>query len=242
MPWGVAAAVGGALVGGVASNMAAGTQAGAANNATSLQQQMYSENVTHEQPYLNMGNSALDQLNGQLPTLNAPINDSNWQQYMSPAYNFQLQQGDQAIQNSAAAGDGALTGSALKGLVNYNQNMAGTAFQNAFNDYQTQNSNIYSRLANLANLGQNAAAQTGQAGVSTGANEAQTITGAGNAEAAGIMGAGNAISGGINNGMSYMMMNNLSGGNLFGGSSSASGFNPSYQSSYSGFDNPDNYG
>jgi hypothetical protein len=229
MPWGVAAAVGGALVGGIASNMAAGTQADAANNATNAQQAMFNTTVANEQPYMTAGSTALSTLNGQLPTLNTPINNTNWQQYMDPGYQFQLGQGQQALQNSQAAGDGAMSGAAMKGLIQYNQNYANTAYSNAFNQYQTQNSNIYSRLANLANLGQNAAAGTGQAAVATGANEANTITGAGNAEAAGIMGTGNAVSGGISNGMGYMMLNNMSGGSLFGGSSSAGvpGWTPS---------------
>lgn len=221
MPWAVAAAVGGAVVGGVASNMAADTQASAANNATNTQQAMYEQTVQNEQPYMSAGSTALNTLNGQLPSLNAPINNTNWQQYMDPGYQFQLGQGQQALQNSQAAGDGSLSGSALKGLVQYNQNYANTAYSNAFNQYQTQNSNIYSRLANLANLGQNAAAGTGQAAVSTGANEANTITGAGNAQAAGIVGTGNAITSSANNGLSYYMMNNMANnGSLFGAGNS----------------------
>lgn len=221
MPWAVAGAIGGAVIGGVASNMAADTQASAANNATNVQQQMYEQTLQNEQPYMTAGSTALNTLNGQLPTLNAPINNTNWQQYMDPGYQFQLGQGQQALQNSQAAGDGSLSGSALKGLVQYNQNYANTAYSNAFNQYQTQNSNIYSRLANLANLGQNAAAGTGQAAVSTAANEANTITAAGNAQAAGIVGTGNAITGSINNGMGYYMMNNMaSNGSLFGAGNS----------------------
>ncbi|NIE67477.1 DNA transfer protein p32 [Burkholderia sp. Ax-1719] len=212
----VAAAIAGgsvaaAGIGAVASNSAADTQASAANNATGAQMAMFNTTQQNLQPYMSEGNTALNTLNGQLPTLNAPINNTNWQQYMSPAYNFQLQQGDQAIQNSAAATDGALSGAAMKGLINYNQNMAGTAFQNAFNDYQTQNSNIYSRLSNLANLGESAAAGVGQAATATGANVANTITAAGNAQAAGTVGTANAVTGAVNNGLGYYMLNNLAG-------------------------------
>ncbi|QBQ99258.1 DNA transfer protein p32 [Paraburkholderia pallida] len=223
-----AAIVGGAAltagVGALSSSNAASAQESAANNANATQLQMFNTTQQNLQPYNQTGQAALSTLTGTpqlLATLNQPINNTNWQQYMSPAYNFQLQQGDQAIQNSAAAQDGALSGSALKSLVNYNQNMAGTAFQNAFADYQTQNSNIYNRLANLANLGENAASGVGQAAVSTGNSIANTTTSAGNAAAAADVGIGNSISGSVNSGLGYYALNNLTGGNLFGNNANA---------------------
>jgi hypothetical protein len=218
MPWGVAAAaVGGALVSGYASNQAANTQADAANNATDAQWRMYNQTVQNEQPFMDAGKNALNTLTGQLPTLNAPIDNTNWQRYMSPAYQFQLEQGRQALQNSQAASDGALSGAALKSLIRYNQDYANNGFQSAFNNYQTQNQNIYNRLAGLAQLGQNAASNTGMTGAGMASGIANTVTGAGNAAAAGTIGMGNAMSGGINNAMGYYMMNNLAGSNLFGG-------------------------
>lgn len=225
-----AAIVGGAAitagVGAMSSQSAANTQADAANNATGAQLAMFNTTQGNLQPYMGEGSTALSTLNGQLGTLNTPmaiqpsINNTNWKQYMSPAYDFQLQQGQQALQNSQAAQDGVLSGAALKGLINYNQNMAGTAFQNAFNDYQTQygnqfnqyqtqNQNIYNRLANLANLGENAAANLGQNATQTGANVANTMTAAGNAQAAGTIGTANAVNGAVNNGMGYLMLNNM---------------------------------
>lgn len=238
-----AAIVGGAAitagVGAMSSQSAANTQADAANNATGAQLAMFNTTQGNLQPYMGEGSTALSTLNGQLGTLNTPmaiqpsINNTNWKQYMSPAYDFQLQQGQQALQNSQAAQDGVLSGAALKGLINYNQNMAGTAFQNAFNDYQTQygnqfnqyqtqNQNIFNRLSSLANLGENAAANVGQNATQTGANVANTMTAAGNAQAAGIMGTSNAIANGLNNGMGYYMLNNLTGGNLFGSAANSS--------------------
>jgi hypothetical protein len=239
-----AAIVGGAAltagVGALSSSSAASDQESAANNATAAQLQMFNTTQQNLQPYMTSGSTALNTLTGELPTLDTPmaiqpsINNTNWQQYMSPAYQFQLQQGQQALQNSQAASDGALSGAALKGLVSYNQNMAGTAFQNAFNDYQTQygnqfnqyqtqNQNIYQRLANLANLGENAGANLGQNATQTGANVANTMTSAGNAEAAGVMGVGNSVSSSVNNGLGYLMLNNMTGGNLFGGASADAG-------------------
>jgi hypothetical protein len=233
-------AIGGAVISGSAAKSAANTQAQAANDATQAQLQMYNTTVGNEQPFINEGQNAMGTLNGELSGLTnpmsilQPINATNWQQYMSPAYNFQLQQGTQALQNSQAAGDGVLSGSALKGLINYNQNFAQTGFNNAanlymgqqnqqFNQYQTQQGNIYNRLSGLVQLGQNAASNTGMVGAGMAGGIANTITGAGNAAAAGTVGTANAVSGGLNNGMGYLMLNGLTNGNLFAG---AGGANP----------------
>jgi hypothetical protein len=117
-----------------------------------------------------------------------------------------------------------MSGAAMKSLIGYNQQMANTAYNNAFNQYQTQNQNIYNRLAGLAQLGQNAASNTGMAGAGMSSGIANTITGAGNAQAAGIMGTGNAIGGAFNNLSGYSMMNQLMNGNN-GGSGGGSTYN-----------------
>ena len=129
-------------------------------------------------------------------SLTQPFNASNWQQ-LSPAYNFQLQQGQQNVLNSDASGQGALSGSALKDLTNYNQSAANTSFNNAFNQYQTQQGNIFSRLSAIAQLGQASANNTGQQGTALAGQAAQSATNIGTAQAGGIVGSANAISGGL---------------------------------------------
>ena len=113
----------------------------------------------------------------------------------------------------------AMSGSALKDLLKYNQDYAGTAYNDAFNRYQTQQGNIFSRLSSIASLGQNAAAGVGNNGVGLAGQAGQAITNAGTAQGAGAVGAGNALSGGLTN---YWLMNQLSqkpvgGGNQFTG-------------------------
>jgi hypothetical protein len=116
----------------------------------------------------------------------------------SPAYQFQKQQGTQGVLNADASGQGALSGSALKDLISYNQGLAGTSFGNAFNQYQTQQGNIFSRLSNIAQLGQNAAANTGQQGTALAGQMGQSAQNIGTALAGGQVGAANAWSGAIN--------------------------------------------
>ncbi len=145
-------------------------------------------------------------------SLTAPFTTENWQQ-LSPAYNFQKQQGQQGVQNAAAAGSGAMSGAALKDLTDYNQSAANTSFNNAFNQYQTQQGNIFSRLSGIAQLGQSSANNTGQQGTALAGQAAQSATNIGTAQAGGIVGSANAISGGINNAIPWLTAGGGSGGN-----------------------------
>lgn len=151
---------------------------------------------------------------GGYGSLLSPFTADTFKQY-SPAYQFQLQQGQQGVLNQDAAGQGALSGAAMKDLIGYNQGMAGTAFNNAFNQYQTQQGNIYSRLSNLANLGQNAAANTGQQGTALAGQAAQSATNVGTAQAAGTVGAANAWSGALTNAATPWLMAGNSNNNPY---------------------------
>jgi hypothetical protein len=138
-------------------------------------------------------------------SLTDPFTVEDFYNYADPGYSFRLQQGNQAVQNSAAAGSGAMSGAALKDLLTFNQDYASTEYGNAFNRYQTQQGNIFSRLSDIAKLGQNAAAGVGSAGTQLAGNAGQAVANAGTASGSGIVGAGNAIGQGATN---YWLYNN----------------------------------
>jgi hypothetical protein len=112
---------------------------------------------------------------------------------LDPGYGFQLATGAQAIRNQNTPTMGALSGPALKDLMSFNQNMAATGYQNAFNRFQTQNQAVFGRLSAIAGLGQNAAANVGAAGTSLGTGIAQAQAAAAGSQAGGIVGATNAL-------------------------------------------------
>lgn len=116
---------------------------------------------------------------------------------MDPGYAWRLQQGNQGVANTAAAGSGSLSGPALKALMDYNQGEASQEYGAAFNRFQTQQGNIFQRLTSMAGLGQNAAAGVGNQAVATGGNIGANIVGGANAAAAGQIGVANAIGGGL---------------------------------------------
>lgn len=233
-----AAVIGGAVIGAgasmYASNKAASTEANAANNAANLNQQQYQQTRSDLQPYVQGGYGAQKALNNYLG-IGVPTNGSTYGQltreftpadYLAnqdPGYQFQLQQGQHALQNSQAAQDGVLSGAALKGLIGFNQGMAATGYQDAFNRFQTQNQNTYNRLAGLLQVGENAGAQTGTIGANLAGNSSNALMSAGSAQAAGTIGQANALNGAINNGMGYYYMNNMFGGGSGGGSTATAG-------------------
>lgn len=207
MTFAATAIIGGAVIGAVGANMAANTQAGAAEKGQQISQNEFQTITGQEQPFMQAGYGALNELNyglgigpktGNYPgltygSLNQPFTADMMKQY-SPAYQFQLQQGQQGVLSGDSSGQGALSGAALKDLTSFNQNYANTAFNNAFNQYQTQTMNTYGRLQGLVNTGSSAAANLGAQGVQLAGQQAQSATNIGTAQAGGIVGATNSLS------------------------------------------------
>ena len=196
MPWGAAIAAGGAIVGGLisgnASQSAANTQANAANNATAVEQAQFNQTQANLAPYMAQGTMSLADINKFM------ANPSSVAQL--PGYQFQMQQGINAIQNSASAN--GLTGNTLKALSDYGQ---GTA--------ASYSNNYWNQLMQMANLGQTSAAGVGNIGASTANSIGGNIIGAGNALAAGQIGSASAINSGISNGLqNYLLLNALNKG------------------------------
>lgn len=128
-----------------------------------------------------------------------PFSVEDFYAQQDPGYAFELQQGTQSLQNAASAGSGAFSGAALKDLLGYSQNFARTGYNDAFNRHQVQTGNIFSRLSDIAHLGQNAAAGVGSQGTALAGNAGQMTSNAGSAAGAGIVGAGNAAGQGLTN-------------------------------------------
>lgn len=222
MTWVAVAVAGGAVIGAGAGIYGANKQAGAQEQAAHTQADMFNTINSQEQPFMQAGYGATSRLSQLLGTggdqnaadygsLTKSFTPQDYLANQDPGYAFQLQTGAQALRNSDTPGVGALSGAALKDLIGFNQNMAATGYQNAFNRFQTQQGNVFSRLSQLANLGQNAASNTGQAGTSLGTGVAQAQAAAGGSQAAGIIGAGNSLGNGAGS-LAYLL--NSGGGSI----------------------------
>ena len=115
----------------------------------------------------------------------------------SPAYQFNLQQGQKAIEKAAAKRGTFYAPATLQDIGRFSQGLASNEFQNAFSNYQTNMGNIWQRLYGMSGTGQSAANQTGAFGAAAAGQIGENTIGAGNAAAAGRVGAANALSGGV---------------------------------------------
>lgn len=204
---GAAGSIGGALIGGNAAESAASTQANAANKAAKLQEQQFNTTTQNLAPFLQGGQNTLATLLAQLgigkngtltpgAPLTTPFSAATYQQ--SPGYQFQLNQGVNAVQNAASATGGINSGNTLKALTQYGQGLANQDYYQAQSVYQGQQNQLFNYLQTIAGSGQNAGAQLGALGSNAASNAGNYITQAGNASAAGTIGAANALTGGIN--------------------------------------------
>lgn len=113
----------------------------------------------------------------------------------SPAFRFNLEQGEEAINKGAAARGNYYAPQTLQDLGKFTQGVASNEFQNAFSNYNTNMNNIWNRLYGLSESGRGAATQIGDLGARTAGQIGENVMGAGNARAAGIVGGVNAITG-----------------------------------------------
>ncbi len=101
----------------------------------------------------------------------------------TPGYQFQLSEGQKALQRSAAAAGGLMSGGTEKALDQYSQGLASTYYQNAVNNsltqFQTNRNNTFQSLMGLAGFGLPAAAQYNQAAQNFGNMSAGNIMNAG---------------------------------------------------------------
>ena len=155
----------------------------------------------------------------------------------TPGYQFQLEQGLQGVNNSAAARGGLLSGANMKAINDYAQGQASTGYasaweraQNAYTNAFGRNQQKFTNLQSMANNGQNAAEFQGKSALGTGTalagasqdfgnNMGSLAMAQGQNSANNINQIGNAIGGGISR------IGGLMGGfgGLSGGGGSAGG-------------------
>jgi len=207
MPWMIAAAVvGSSLIGSSASKKAASTQADAANRAADLQMKQFERQVELQEPWRQAGITALNKLT-PLATEYTPFGMQQFQQ--DPGYAFRLQEGMKALERSAAARGGLLSGGMLKGAQQYGQDLASQEYMNAFNRYQAERNARLNPLQSLAGIGQTATNQLGQAGQTMAGNVGQAMGAAAQARASGYVGGANALSQGLGTYLNYQQGQNF---------------------------------
>lgn len=137
-----------------------------------------------------------------------------------PGYKFGLNQGTQGIERGQASRGNFLSGAAMKELTRFNEDYAGTKFNDAYNRanstyttnlnrrqnewntnlgaYNQNRNTIYNFLTGVSNTGQASAARVGSNNQQVANSVGNNIMAAGNAQAAGQVASSNALTSGVN--------------------------------------------
>jgi hypothetical protein len=190
---GIGAAVAG-VAGAISASDAASKQEDAAKQAANTQLGMFQQTKAGLAPYNEAGQAAQGKLESILGLGSSPMSSADLSSYLTglPGYQFQLQQGVQAIDRSEAAKGLLNSGATGKALEQYGQGLGSSYLQAYVN-----------QLQGLSGLGENAAAQTGNFATQTGQGVASAQIYGGNAAAQGDIGIGNAISSMIGQGAGF---------------------------------------
>lgn len=204
---GAIGSVAGGLLSSGSSSKAADAQVQAAREATAAQERMFQKQIELQEPFRQAGMTAQNQIMQLLGiggdtaaadygSLAKPFGMDQFQ--ADPGYAFRQSEGMKALERSAAARGGLMSGSTMKGIERFGQDLASQEYTNAFNRYQAERAARLNPLQSLMGAGQSAANTLTSAAGTMGANEAQNITNAGTARASGYIGSGNALAGALN--------------------------------------------
>jgi hypothetical protein len=197
--WTAAAIAGSAVIGGIASSNAAREQSKAADRATAEQRRQFNRQVELQEPFRQAGVNALPELIEA--SRYTPFSMDQFQQ--DPGYAFRMREGLKALDRSAAARGGLLSGNQLRGVTQFGQDLASQEYTNAFNRYQSERAARLNPLQSLAGMGQSNAATMAQQAGQFGQNMAENQIARGNMRASGYVGAANALTGGIGQYLNY---------------------------------------
>lgn len=217
------AGIGSSIIGGITGSNAADAQAKSAADAQRIQQQQFQSNQDLLRPQIEAGDTARSYALG-LNGLPGGVDQSTANRAFttSPGYAFRLQQGVNAIDQSAVNRGTANSGATMKALSDYGQNTGSAEF-----------GNFYNRLMGLAGGGASATGQAAQLGQNYGDNSSNIALGLGQQKASSYTNTGNAISGGLQ-GMAGLYAQNYRQPNS-APYNPANGITPQPQSYYQGF-------
>lgn len=224
---GAAASIGSAVIGSRAASKAAKVQAQAAQQGIDAQREMFEKQVELQKPFREAGLSAQNRL---LTYLGLPGGEAGADYGLyakpftmadfeaDPGYGFRMSEGMKALERSAAARGGLLSGTTLKGIQRFGQDTASQEYQNAYNRFYNTRNQMLNPLQAFLGQGQTATNALSNAAGTLGQGLAAGYGNLGQARASGYVGQANAIGqgvGGISNAvnqyMNYNMMQNMFG-------------------------------
>ena len=185
----------GSVISGGAGLLGAGLQANAAREAAQgiadanlssnqLMARMNEQNRARQEPFYQAGLGALPAYTqGVMPggNLVRPFAESDFK--ADPGYGFRMKEGMQALDRSAAARGGLLSGATLKGAERFGQDIASNEYNNAYNRYVGNQATQRNALAGLTGFAPTASSAMQAGDVSYGGNAANLASNTANAMA-----------------------------------------------------------
>lgn len=135
----------------------------AAKISAETQWKMFEETKKLLAPYVNFGTEGMAAFKQQMPYLTSQFKPTMEQLEKTPGYQFALNQGLNATQNSMAARGLGSSGPAMQAAAGFAKDLASTTYQQQFQNDLAQKGQIYNMLQGPIQIGANAAA--GQAGM-----------------------------------------------------------------------------
>lgn len=227
-----AAIVAGAVVGGVATSVAgdkaASAQASAARTAANTELEMYNQNRADLAPYRQAALNPLSTLSTGLEAggdFNRDFTIADFQK--DPGYQFRMDEGQRALERSAASRGGLLNGGTLRAIQRYGQDYSSGEYSNAYARFNNDRTQRFNRLSALAGTGQTATNTTAALGTNAANNIAESQLQAGNARAAQAINQGNAVNDVTSSlGQFYLQQQYKNSGAAAGGGRSVGGMVP----------------
>jgi hypothetical protein len=178
---------------------AAGLQSDATRAALEAQSLASAEAIERQRPYTELGAHAAGELKGRLSD-NALLRNFTGEDLANePGYQFELQEGNQAIDRAAGARGGRYSGGTLKALQRYGQGLAQQNYGEAFNRDNVSKTRQYNMLGGSVDAGQGVSSTVGGFLENRGANQARHLGTLGEVGASRTIAGNNALTRGYGN-------------------------------------------
>ena len=199
MTWGFVAIAGGTAYQAYSANKAAKAQLQGAREGAAAEREMFERQVELQEPFRQVGVNALPDL-----VAASKYDPFTLEKFRAgPGYGFRLKEGLRAIENSALASGMGRSGSTLRGLTRYGQELGSEEFMNEFNRYQAERNARLNPLQSLAGMGQTTSNTLGNAAGQLGSSLSNLAVGSGNARASAYAGTANALASGLGQALNY---------------------------------------
>ena len=217
-----------------AGDRASALEQQSADKQLALQREIWEKQQADYKPYLEQGTWGINRLGDLMKKGSGQLNNP-FDTYLAskglaggkfdtsnPAYQFQLKQGQQALDRSSAARGMGYSGAQMKAAQQYGQGLASQEYDKQYNRASSEFGDYYNRLAGLAQGGQQAAGSMAQAGGQFANNAGNTFANLSNAQtgilgqqanarASGYTANANAINGGLNSLTNLYALNKIYG-------------------------------